>query len=273
MPLRAALRIEPEDRYLARTSDDYTVAHVLEHDTPPGSRIFSLISVATAYTDRQVLQFWHSAQGQQLNDTLWRASVYRNEPFFEVSAHWSPRLLWGLRVRIAQSRPAEWCIHDLKLYSGDYRIFNSPQWRLQAWPNVWEAPLAFDENTATRWRTGEPMRAGMYVEASFDRAQLLSGMVMTTHTPVHHVPFEFYGRERDGWRLITARPSVLPAPMPDLRREATRAVRSAGYQYILASTGGGEGNARLSEAMAGHEAEWGLEKAGYAGRVTLYRIK
>jgi hypothetical protein len=271
-PWRAALRIEPENDYLWNRLDDYKIARVLEHDTKPGERIFSLISVATAYTDREVLQFWHSAQAQQLNDTLRLVSVYRNESFFEVRAGWPARPLWGVRIRVTQSYPADWCIHDIMLFSGEYRIFNSPQWRLRARPNVWELPLALDENQATCWRTWEPMRAGMYVEAAFDRAQVLSGAVMTSHTPIYHVPFEFYGRGRDGWRLLTDRPDVVLKPLPDLRLAASRAIRNAGFQYILAATGE-EGNGLLGTAFAGHEGEWGLEKAGYAGRVTLYRIK
>jgi 4-amino-4-deoxy-L-arabinose transferase-like glycosyltransferase len=272
MPVRAALRIEPEDHYLWRKLDDYKIAHILEHDTRPGERIFALISVATAYTDRDVVQFWHSASAQQLNEGLRTVSIYRAEPFFEVRAHWPPRPLWGVRIRVAASNPASWCIHDVKLYSGDYRIFNSPQWRLRARPNVWEAPLAFDENTATCWRTWVPVRAGMYVEATFDRAQVLSTAVITSHTPRHDLPFEFYGRGRDGWQLITAKPEVARISLPDLREAATQAIRNAGFKYILAERGP-EGNGLLGAAFAGHEAEWGLQKAGYAGRVTLYRIR
>ena len=272
IPLRAALRIESENDYLWSRLDDYKIARVLEHDTKPGERIFSLISVATAYTDRDILQFWHSAQAQQLNDTLRIVSIYRNESFFEVRAHWTSRPLWGVRVRVTQSYPADWCIHDMMLLSGEYRIFNSPQWRLRARPNVWEVPLALDENQATCWRTWEPVRAGMSVEADFDHAQVLSGAVMTSHTPIYHVPFEFYGRGPDGWRLLSDRPDVVLKPLPDLRLAASRAIRNAGFSYILAATGD-EGNGLLGAAIAGHEAEWGLEKAGYAGRVSLYRIR
>jgi hypothetical protein len=271
-PWQAALRIESEHHYLWRKLDDYKIAQILEHDTKPGERIFSLIAVATAYTDREVLQFWHSARAEQLTDALRLVSIYRNEPFFEVRAAWPPQPIWGLRIRLTEAYPAEWDVHDIMLFSGDYRIYNSPQWRLRAWPNVWEVPLAFDENEATRWQTWRPMRAGMYVQAEFDRVQILSGAVMTSRTPMFHVPFEFYGRGRDGWRLLTARPEVVLTPLPDLRPAATKAIRSAGFSYILAATGN-EGNAPLAAAMEGHAAEWGMEKAGYAGRVRLYRIR
>jgi len=270
-PWRAALRLESEHDYLWRRSDDYKIAQMLQHDTRPGERIFSLMGVATAYTDREVLEFWHSAQAERLTDALRMVSIYRSQPFFEVRAAWPPQAIWGLRVRLPRAYPAEWSIHDVMLFSGEYRIFNSPQWRLRAWPNVWEAPLAFDENEATRWRTWQPMRAGMYLQAEFDHAQTLSGAVMTSETPAFRVPFEFYARGRGGWRLLSAHPEVALRTLPDLRVAAANTVRDAGFSYILAATGNA-GNAPLAAAMEGHAAEWGMEKAGYAGRVTLYRI-
>jgi hypothetical protein len=271
-PWRAALRIESEHDYLWRRLDDYKIAQMLQHDTKPGERIFSLIGVATAYTDREILQFWHSAQAEQLTDTLRVVSIYRSQPFFEVRAAWTPQPILGLRIRLPRAYPAEWSIHDVMLFSGEYRIYNSPQWRLRAWPNVSEAPLAFDESEATRWRTWQPMRAGMYLQAEFDHAQMLSGAVMTSPTPIFHVPFEFYGRGRDGWRLLTARPEVALRQLPDLRAAAAKAIHDAGFSYILAATGE-QGNAPLAAAMDGHAAEWGMEKAGYAGPVRLYRIR
>ena len=271
-PLAAALRIEPENDYLAARLGDYRIARIIQSGTRPRERVYSLISVAMSYTDREVLQFWHSAQAESFIDSLRVVSFDRDTPFYEVRAVWSPRLVWGVAVRAAQSSPAEWCIHDLMLYSGGYRIFGSPQWRLRAWPNVWELPLVFDENRATRWRSWRPIRAGMYVEAAFDRPQVLSGAVMTSHTPGFHVPFEFYLRGPHGWRLITARPDIKQTPLGDLRMAATRAIRAAGYQYLLVSSDN-EGNGPIGKAIAGHEVEWGLEKAGVEGRVTLYRIK
>jgi hypothetical protein len=271
IPWRAALRIQPEQDYLASVLPAYRVARLVEDHTKPGERIFSLISVPTAYTDREVLEFWHSAQADQLSDTL-RVAVARNDPLFDVRADWTPHPLWGLRIRMPQASPVEWLIHEIALFSGAYPIFANSEWELRAWPNVWELPLAFDGNRATRWRTWEPIRAGMYVETDFDRAQTLSGAVMTSPTAFHPLPFEFYGRDRDGWHLLTSRPVVTQRPLGDVRMAATRAVRGAGFRYILADNGNA-GNGLLGAAMVGHEAEWGLEKTADLGPVVLFRIK
>jgi hypothetical protein len=271
IPWRAALRIQPEQAYLSSLQPAYRVARLVQDNTQPGERIFSLIAAPSAYTDREILVFWHSAQAVQLHDTL-RVAVDRNNTLFDVRAEWTPHPMSALRIRMPQASPVEWVIGEIQLFSGDYRIFGSPQWQLQAWPNVWELPLAFDENQATRWRTWDPIRAGMFVEVDFDRAQTLSGAVMTSPTAFYPLPFDFYGRERDGWHLLTGRPVVTERPLGNVRMSATRAVRDAGFRYILANNGN-DGNGALGADMVGHEVEWGLEKTADLGPVVLFRIK
>jgi hypothetical protein len=272
IPWRAALRIQPEREYLESVLPAYRVARLVEDNTKPGEKIFSLISVPTAYTDREVLEFWHSAQAEQLSDTL-RVAVARDTPLFDVKADWTiPREIWGLRIRLPQASPVEWLINEVTLFSGEHAVVGSPQRQLRAWPNTWEAGLAFDGNLATRWRAWEPIRAGTYVEADFGGAQALTGAVMISPTALYPLPFEFYGRERDGWHLLTTRPVVTPRPPEDLRTAATRAIRGAGFRYILADNGN-EGNGLLGAAMVAHEAEWGLEKVADLGPVVLLRIK
>ena len=270
VPWRAALRIQPEREYLQSLLPAYQLARLVEDNTKPGEKIFSLISVATAYTDREILEFWHSAQAEQLRDTL--RVVEWKDPLFDVSAGWAPREMWGLRIRMPRASPAEWAINDIALFSGNDEILGTPQWRLRAWPNVWELPLAFDGVLATRWRTWEPIRAGMYVEVDFGRARALSAAVVTSPLAYYWLPLEFYGRGRDGWRLLSSRPVVTQRPPGDSRMVAARVVRNAGFRYILADNGNG-GNGLLGAAMAGHDAEWGMEKAAELGSVALYRIK
>jgi hypothetical protein len=270
IPWRAALRIQPEPDYLASVLPAYQVARMVEDHTHPGEKIFSLIAAPRAYIGREVLEYWHSAQADQLRDTL-GVALWRDDPLFDVRAEWTPRPLLGLRIRMPQAARVEWLIHEILPLSGGHAVLGTPQWQLRAWPNEEELPLAFDGNWATRWRTWEPVRAGMYVEADFDAAQALSGAVMTSPTAFHPLPFEFYGLERDGWHLLTNRPLVTPRPLGDVRMSATRAVLGAGFRYILAERGNA-GNGFLGAAVLGHEADWGMEKAGEFGQVALYRI-
>jgi hypothetical protein len=97
--------------------------------------------------------------------------------------------------------------------------------------------------------------------------------VLVTHTPVFRVPLEIYGQDVKGvWRLLANAPQAIPRPPQDLRLEAVRAIRKSGFRYLLVPTGSG-GNAPIGNVMVGHDAEWGLERVGYAGDFHLFRVK
>jgi hypothetical protein len=149
-------------------------------------------------------------------------------------------------------------------------VFNSPQWTLAGWPNRWEGPLALDGNLATRWRTWQPVRGGMYFEIGFENAQRLSEAVVVTHVPFGG---SVYGQDARGrWGLLADRSTMTTREPRDLRLDASRALRKSGYRYLLVPIGEG-GNAPIGNVIVGHEAEWGLEQAGYAGDYYLLRVK
>jgi hypothetical protein len=271
-PVRAALGLESERDYLRRNLWEYEVADMVQATAKPGEKTLALLDAPRAYIDRDLVEWWQSAEGERLADTLKVASVYADIPLYDLRGEWPIQTLTGLRWRLRVAHPGEWAVSDVELYSGGDRIFNSPQWTLRSWPNRWETPLAFDGNLASRWRTWGPMRAGMIVEAIFDRPQRVSRAVMTSHTPNYGVPVELYGRGIDWkWRLLS---SELPAqlrPREDLRRTAIRHLKRSGIHYILAPTEY-VGDWRLGAALAGHEDEWGLTRANVRGFVYMLKV-
>ena len=174
---------ESEDAYLKRRVEDYSVAKMIEHATPPDSRTLALLTVANAYLARDVAVSWQSAEADQLLDTLRLASLYSDAPAFDWRATWPEQPIRTVRFRMPAAYLGEWDINEVQLYSGDYRIFNSPQWTLSGWPNRWEAPLAFDGNLATRWRTWESVRAGMFMDIDMGHPQRLTlGRARVAHS-------------------------------------------------------------------------------------------
>jgi 4-amino-4-deoxy-L-arabinose transferase-like glycosyltransferase len=272
-PIAAALRIEAEDDYLKARLDEYKVAGLLRYATPPGSRILALVSVATAYVDRDVSVYWQSAEADRMLDTLRVAGLYGGSPLYEVRGDWPARPLRAVRVRLPQANANEWCVHEFSVTSPAGTVAPGRNWALNAWPNPSEVPFALDRNTATRWRTWEPMRSGMFVEIELDSPQQLNGASIMSHTPVFQVPMEFFGQTAGGsWISLTSSPRVSLLPREDLRLAATHALRAAGYGYLLVPEGS-EGNGPIGRVMVGHEAEWGLERAGSAGSIHLFRLK
>jgi hypothetical protein len=272
-PIAAAVGAESEADYCKRHLNEYNVARMVERVTPPDSRTLALLTVANAYLDRDVAVTWQSAEADQLLDTLRLASLYSTTPTFDWKATWPEAAVRTLRFRMPEAYAGEWDINEVQLFSGEDRIFNSPQWTLGGWPNPWEAPSAFDGNLATRWRTWEHVRAGMYLDVELGNPQRLTEAVLVTHTAAFRVPLEVHGQDAKGqWRLLSNTPQAIPRPPQDIRLEAARAVKRAGFRYILVPTGTG-GNAPIGNVLVGHEAEWGLERAGEAGRFYLLRVK
>jgi hypothetical protein len=272
-PLAAALRTESEDHYCGRSFEEYNVAKMIEGLTPPDSRTLALLSVANAYLARDVTVFWQSAEGEQLHDTLRLASIYSGTTAYDWKASWPAESLLALRFRLPLGYDRVFDIGEVQLFSDDYRVSTSPQWAVSAWPNRWEGPLALDGNIATRWRTWEPVRAGMFFEIDLDHAQRLTSAVLISHAPPYHVAMEWYGQAPNGkWHLLSASPAAEPRAWQDMRLNATRALRRAGYGYLLAPTGA-EGNAPIGNMLVGHEPEWGIKRVGEAGRFYLFRVK
>jgi hypothetical protein len=273
-PLAAAVGAEPEADYCKRRFEEYSVARMIQRATPPDSRILALLSVANAYLDREVAVTWQSAEADRLLDTLRLASLYATTPTFDWKAVWPERAVRTLRFRMPVAYQGEWDINEVQLFSGEDLLFNSPQWTFGGWPNPWEGPLAFDGNLATRWRTWETVRAGMYLDVELGNPQRLTAAVLVTHTPVFRVPLEIHGLDVKGqWHLLCNTPQAIPRPPRDIRLEASRALKRAGFRYLLVPTGQEGGNAPIGNILVGREAEWGLERVGEAGRFYLLRVK
>jgi hypothetical protein len=273
-PLAAAIGAVPEAEYLRARIEEYNVARIVERATPPDSRTLALLSVARAYLDREVAVSWQSAEADVLLDTLRLAALYTKTPTYDWKASWPAQDVRALRFRIPTGYDGEWDINEVQILSGDTVIANSPQWGFTGHPNRWEGPLALDGNLATRWRTWEVVRPGMTFEVDFGHAQRITSAVLVTHAPVfRQARLEMWGRDTKGeWRMLAKDAEATPRVTQDLRLDAARALRRAGYRYLLTPTGAG-GNAPIGNSIVGHETDWGMERAAEAGRFYLLRVK
>jgi hypothetical protein len=270
-PWRAAVGLEEESKFLSRRLHEYPLARMLEDNVPAGARVYSLAAVAKAYTTRDALVYWHSADAERLGDALRVAGLWWRDPLYDLRAEWPAQALRGLRIKLRAAHPGELDIHELRLFSRVDRVFASPQWTLSASACPWELPSALDENLATRWRTWGPMRPGTFVQIDFDRPQVLTAAVVVSHTPVYGVPVEFEGLSGDGWRLLSNAPRAVVREPRDLRRSATWAVKRAGFDYIL-SPADESGNGPLGKSMSADPLGWGLQPTAVAGQYYLFRV-
>jgi len=270
-PLAAALRIEPEAHYLARATTEYEVARMVEQHTPADVRIFSFDAVANAYLPRAVTVGWQSAEGDRMADAFRFARS--PETLYQRGVHWPAQPLVGFRFRMLAARREEWEVEEVEVYSNGAPVPSRADWTLRGRPNVWEAPLAFDNNYATRWRTWRPMEAGMTLEVDFAIPVMTDGVALVSRTRGDGVPLEIWARQLSGaWRLVANSPAAVPSRAEPLRLEATAALRRAGFRYVLAPVEGG-GNSPIGADMLANPLAWDLETVAGAGWSVLFRVR
>jgi hypothetical protein len=271
-PWRAALRLESESDYLkSAATGDYLVAQLVETSTPPTARVLCLFPIAKAYVTRDVLESWHTNQAQQLTATLYapldRAAIDR------VHADWPAAPLRRIRIVSMEDLPIPWRVFEVRFNSPGGPIFSSPQWSLDASPNRWESPRAFDGNRASAWSTLAPRRRGMFLQVDFERPQLLNAVDMTMERN-YQVPMFLVQAQADGspkWRTLADAFQTELLHREGLRYEAMFALKSAGFTHILASTDAG-GLGVIGADLVKHANEWGVKNEGAIGQVHLLRI-
>jgi hypothetical protein len=75
IPVRAALRLEPESDFLLRRLPDYALKPAIDAAVPSSARIFSFSTRPEAYLGRTIVVGYESAEGNQLQDSLLRHNV------------------------------------------------------------------------------------------------------------------------------------------------------------------------------------------------------
>ena len=112
----------------------------------------------------------------------------------------------------------------MEFFHAGKQIPQSREWRVYAQPNRWDAPLAFDNNPTTAWKTWEPTKSGMFFEVDFGRALEIDSVVFDS--PNAQRPMHFQLEKHEAQQTN--------APLrPDLRRLATAALRREGIKYVL----------------------------------------
>ncbi len=76
IPVRAALRLEPEPVFLARHIPGYALRAAIERSVPPGQKLFSFAGRPEAYFDREIIVGYESSLGSRLERALRSAAAH-----------------------------------------------------------------------------------------------------------------------------------------------------------------------------------------------------
>jgi hypothetical protein len=236
-PIRAALRIESEDEYLRkRMGAEYEMARLMERLTPPGSHIFSLGVPIMAYCARDILPSFYSAFNLRLLYTLCAGFDLRLQPLRVVTFRFEPQRLRGVRLLEGKAtKPTVPSIHELRIFGPASELQPEAAWHLNAHPFPWDVALAFDRNPATRWSAWQQVDAGSWIEAHFQRDEILSAVSLETSRDQESIPWTLEGKTAaDHWVSLHVNPDVTSAPpVADIRRSAIQELKRNHIEYLL----------------------------------------
>jgi hypothetical protein len=270
-PFRAALRLEPEAAYLTRNRPDYLVDRMIEREVPPGERVFSFEQIAGAWTTREIRAAYTGAENEVLSDTLSAALSLESVPLPAQVFRFEPRQLRRLRaIQTARPRSGMWSVNEFQIFSHGMPLRPGGAWRLTANPNPWDAPLAFDNNPVTRWRSWDRARPGMFIEVDFGKPLLIDEVRLVTAPDAPPSQVELRAMDARGeWRPLAARPSTSSVRVSDnLRQASVRALIAHGIRYLLVTPGAFGAN-DFNE----NPREWGIELLGESTGRRLYALK
>ena len=271
IPYKAALRIIPEEAYLG-AHPEYQWARMVEKYVPPGKLVFTLTGLPDAYTKREVLiSYWGG-----LNNDIWDAlTVGWNKAW--QPARLSSFILPGgnyRRLRVVQIGTAtipeeQWNIHEMRLFHGGSELPRGPAWRLQASPNPWGVQRAFDNSEATRWRSWETLRPGMWITVDLGREEAVDRVQLELSGDEWDARMRLETTDANGrWVPVAAATEERPVRYSgSLRRAATYEAHLRGVDYFLIK----DDDYGASD-YAEFSGDWGLTRLEHAYGASLYKV-
>jgi hypothetical protein len=182
-----------------------------------------------------------------------------------------PRITtYRLRISNPHPRPDEvWQINELRILNAGVAIPRAPDWQIDAAPDPWEAPLAFDNNLASRWSTEQFGAAGAYIEIVFRQPTTLDEVTLQSSSDQTGQLTIQAGTQPD--KMVQLNPSIRSSVVQTpagLRRAATLMLKKYGYNYLIAADGD-----YFTSDYAANAAYWGIRPVASTGGLTLYRLE
>jgi hypothetical protein len=264
VPVRAALRLTPEDDFFRRRAPEYFVARMVESQTPPGSWIFAFSALPESYTSRTVLVGFQDSVSY--NMLIWVMRACSPPDVDECRFHFAARNALGVRL-ISRSKGA-WSPDEIRFWNGAREVTRGRGWRLRAEPDPWDVQLAFDNDPLTFWTPNERVRPGMWIEAQFEPAARVDGLTVLARKSHMGDARVMVLDPKQGWRDAGASRTCAAAQSgAGLRRLAMEELKLRGVGYLVIAD-----EEPIARDFRFNRAAWGLtEIAEYDGS-RLYRL-
>ena len=271
-PVRPALRLVSEGKYLSENTRSYVLARMVEANVPDGKRVFAFSTiVGEAYTSREILVSFQAALNRTLRNILWTPLIKEYQATRLLEFHFAPQKIQKLRVvQTAVHGLDVWSISEFRILSAGKELDRESSWKLRAHPNPWDVQSAFDNSPVTRWSAAESIEPGMFVEVDLAKSREIDTVRLECSRDQYQVRLKLERMESNGsWVQIGGEPSDGEAKQKGgLRKAAIAELKRAGVDYLLVDqTEYGAADFR------DRTAEWGLQLIDDKGGAKLYRAE
>jgi hypothetical protein len=272
IPWKAALRIEPEDRFLSRRAVQYNEVRLIERLAPPGERVFTFGQVADSYSSHEILVSFQAALNQVLTDILWTPIFSGFQPSRVLTFHFPARELKAVRVvQTEKAKDVQWGVAEMRVFLGGNELPRLPEWRLTARPNPWDVQMAFDNSPVTRWRSWQTAEPGMFVQADFGSPHSVDTVTIESADEGYQTKVKLEGMDAQGnWAGILDHAEETNRPIRvNLRLAAAAELKARGIHYMMVDK-----NDIRAEDFRAYSSLWGIKCIGeWNATGRLYRIE
>ena len=258
-PLKAALRITPEQEFLDRNAPEIRYARLIQDRVPATGVVYTAQPIMEAYTDRTILLNYTSALNNRIEETLNSVVKPKLQPSLRMVFRFESQNIRGFRLTAA-NEASDWAIHE----------FDDPQpARIVTRLNAWEESRAGDGQEATAWHAWQPVRRGDFIQCELAETIRRDSVSMRTRAngtvPVRLSLETAAGR----WVDTNATPGLenVPTSPARLRAEAIDDARKAGVTHVLIHD-----EEPLGPDFRAHAEQWQVRLAGEAPPVRLYEL-
>jgi hypothetical protein len=265
-PKREALRQQSVEPYILHNLPEYALRAPIERLVPPGERVFSFAGLPQGYIARDVTIGYESSLGNLIHDILWTPQAHM--PSIRQRFRFLPVTTRAVRVADNTTLDGYWTVAEMRVFSKGREVPRDPAWKVSAYPNSWEAPLAFDNSYATRWSTWEALRPGAHVQIDFPGELAIDEVVLECE-PAWDAKLQVDVLQRNGrWVGVTDTSELVKAEPPGgIRRAASRDVKLLGFRYLLINEGD-----FVYQDLKKNLKFWGMTELAHVNETRLYRI-
>ena len=272
---RDAVRITAESEYLSKQAG-YVLARQVDALVPEGERVLTFTGGAwQSYSNHQMVVCWRSAYGERMADLLFSKWHSPQDPRKRYSFA-LPQA--GVKeIRVVQNGSDEtlmWNVDEIRLRSEGKLLPFSAGWKLSASPNPWDLQAAFDGKLATRWRSWDNLRPGMFIDVDFGKSEHLDSVDVildnrewiTTGAGTWPVQVSLEVTTDAGKTTRIPAQVTMDAPT-DLRKESEEALKEGGIHYLVIN----ENDYQQGEFRNAPE-KWNMHAIAKSSQATLFKL-